>query len=117
MTDRLQNNLATYMDLLSTRQKLVSANIANAGTPGYKTKDFDFQFEYMSALGDGPGASPSPNVHETPDLKSRNDGNNVNLDRESRLLAENALRFQVASQLLRSQNRMIRNAIQESKNG
>ena len=39
-----------YMNLLSARQKLVASNIANADTPGYKTKDIDFQFEFMSAM-------------------------------------------------------------------
>ena len=34
------------MDLLSARQKLVASNIANVDTPGYKTKDIDFQFEF-----------------------------------------------------------------------
>ena len=39
------------------------------------------------------------------------------LDRESRLLAENALRFQVASNLMRSHIRTLRSAIQEGKTG
>ncbi len=112
MIDRTGENLGRYMDLLSARQKLVASNIANAGTPGYSTKDIDFQFEYMSALD-----QTKPNVIEAPGLTSRNDGNNVSLDRESRLLAENAMRFSVASNLMRSQTRMIRTAIQEGKNG
>ena len=42
----------------------------------------------------------------------KNDGNNVDLDREARLLAENALRFSVASNLLRSQLKTVRMAIE-----
>ena len=80
--------LEHYMDLLGKRQQLVAANIANADTPGYKTKDIDFQFEFMSLIEGG-----SPNVIEAPGLPVKNDGNNVNMDRESRLLAENAIRF------------------------
>jgi len=41
MLDPLAGRLEQYMDLLSTRQKLVASNIANADTPGYKTKDID----------------------------------------------------------------------------
>ncbi|MBM3813885.1 MAG: flagellar biosynthesis protein FlgB [Acidimicrobiia bacterium] len=100
------------MDLLSTRQKLVASNIANAGTPGYKTKDIDFQFEFMSAL-----EGTRPNVIEPSGMKARNDGNNVSLDRESRLLAENSMRFNVASNLMRSHFRRIRSAISEGRNG
>lgn len=99
------------MDLLSARQRLVASNIANADTPGYRARDLDFQFEFRNAAG---GA---PRVIEAPGLAPRNDGNNVSLDRESRLLAENALRFQLASNLLRAQVRAVRAAIAEGKNG
>ncbi len=97
------------MDLLSARQKLVASNVANADTPGYHTQDIDFQSEFLNAMG-GP-----PRVTEVGDLPVKNDGNNVSLDREARLLAENALRFQVASQLMKSQIRSVRSAIQEGK--
>ena len=41
---------------------------------------------------------------EVQGLRVKNDGNNVSLDREARLLAENALRFQIASSLMRERN-------------
>jgi flagellar basal body rod protein FlgB len=41
----------------------------------------------------------------------------VSLDREARLLSENALRFGVASQLMRGQLKAVRSAIQEGRNG
>ena len=53
MLDRVAGQLERYMDLLSARQKLVAANLANADTPGYKTKDVDFHFEFMSAMAEG----------------------------------------------------------------
>ncbi len=98
------------MDLLSARQKLVASNIANADTPGYHTVDIDFQAEFRNAAGG------SPPVTEASGLRAKNDGNNVSLDRESRLLAENALRFQIASNLLRGQLRQVRAAIEEGRN-
>ena len=100
------------MDLLSVRQKIVSSNIANADTPGYKTQDIDFQAEFQKQVDPG-----TPQPAAVPGLKSKNDGNNVNLDREARLLAENALRFNVATNLLRSQIRLLKSAIDEGKNG
>lgn len=111
MIDRIARNLEQYMDQLSVRQKLVASNLANLDTPGYKTRDVDFQFEYMSRI-----EGATPNVIE-PDLPAKNDGNNVSLDRETRLLAENAMRFQAASLLARGQFRLIKNAIQEGRNG
>ena len=109
MLDPVAGQLERYMDLLSTRQKLVASNIANADTPGYHARDIDFQFELQTAAGS------EPRILEAVSLLAKNDGNNVSLDRESRLLAENALRFQMASNLLRSQIRAVRSAIDEGK--
>jgi flagellar basal-body rod protein FlgB len=109
MLQPVAGQLERYMDLLSARQKLVASNVANADTPGYRTQDIDFQSEFLNAMGG------SPRVSEVNDLPVKNDGNNVSLDREARLLAENALRFQVASQLMKSQIRAVRSAISEGK--
>jgi flagellar basal-body rod protein FlgB len=107
MLDGVTSPLERYMDLLSARQKLVAANIANADTPGYKTQDIDFQFEFMTlAKGQQPQIINAQGLKETPD------GNNVDIDREARMLAENAMRFNVASTLLRGELKSIQEAIQ-----
>jgi len=95
------------MDLLSARQKLVASNVANADTPGYRTKDVDFQFEFISLLN-----GQTPQTIQVPDLKDKPDGNNVDIDREARLLAENAMRFSIASTLARGNLKTIQEAIQ-----
>jgi flagellar basal-body rod protein FlgB len=110
MLDPIGGRIEHYMDLLSARQKTVASNIANADTPGYKTQDIDFQFEFMSLL---QGAAPT--VSQVPGLAAKNDGNNVSMDRESRLLAENAIRFNLAANLMKSQMTLVRAAIQEDK--
>jgi flagellar basal-body rod protein FlgB len=107
MIDPLSSSLERYMDLLSARQKLVASNIANADTPGYKTRDIDFQSELRNAID-----SREPRIAEVSGLKTKNDGNNVNIDRESRLLSENDLRFNIATNLLRSRLKTLRSAIQ-----
>jgi flagellar basal-body rod protein FlgB len=103
--------LGKYMDLLSARQKLVASNIANADTPGYRTQDIDFQSEFQSAMSGG--VSPV----EVPGLRTNNDGNNVSLDRENRLLSEDAMRFNIAAQLMKGQLATLKMAIDEGKNG
>ena len=105
----LDAHLERYMDLLSARQKLVASNIANVDTPGYLTQDIDFQSELQNAGGG------TPHAQAVEGLAVRNDGNNVSIDRETRLLAENALRFQVASSLLHSQIQTLRSAIKEGQ--
>jgi flagellar basal-body rod protein FlgB len=109
MIGRLSGQLERYLDLLSARQKLVASNIANADTPGYHTQDIDFQSEFQNAT------SGTPNILEVAGLPMKNDGNNVSLDREARLLAENALRFNAASSLLHSQISSLRAAIKEGQ--
>ena len=111
MADATTASLGKYMDLLSARQKLIASNIANVDTPGYKTQDIDFQSEFQSAMNGGAAAV------EVPGLKTNNDGNNVSLDRETRLLSENALRFSIASQLMKGQLSTLKMAIDEGKNG
>jgi flagellar basal-body rod protein FlgB len=107
MLDGLTSNLERYLDLLSARQKLVASNVANADTPGYRTQDIDFQFEFASLV-----KGQSPQTITAPGLKQKPDGNNVDLDREARMLAENAVRFNVASTLLRGKLKMVQQAIQ-----
>ena len=81
MLQPIAGQLERYMDLLSSRQKLVASNIANADTPGYRTQDIDFQSEFLNATGGAPRAT------EVTGLPVQNDSNNVSLDRETRLLS------------------------------
>jgi flagellar basal-body rod protein FlgB len=109
MLDNVGAGIEQYMNLVSARQKLVASNIANADTPGYQTKDVNFENELRSQM-----LGAKPNVIEVSGLKNKNDGNNVDMDREARLLAENALRFSVASNLAHSEITTIRTAIEEA---
>jgi flagellar basal-body rod protein FlgB len=104
MLENVGAGIEQYMNLVSARQKLVASNIANADTPGYQTKDVDFENELRSQM-----TGSKPNVMEVSGLKNKNDGNNVDMDRE----AENALRFSVATQLAHSEISTIRTAIEE----
>ena len=110
MIDRLTDNIEQYMNLVSLRQKLVASNIANADTPGYKTQDLDFQASFRSAMDGG-----SPKTVSVPGLNTKNDGNNVDLDREARLLAENAMRFNVAATIMKSSLNQVKEAINGGK--
>ncbi len=103
------------MDLLSARQKLVASNISNIDTPGYKSKDIDFQSEFQALISGTAVAPQPPHVIDTPGLVVKSDGNNVSLDRETRLLSENALRFNVASTFMKARLRMMEAAIKEGQ--
>ena len=104
--------LEQVVNFTEARHGVLAGNIANLDTPGYQTRDVDFQFEFMS-LADG----GRPRAIEVPGLVVKNDGNNVSLDREARLLAENSLRFNLASQLVKSEIRATQKAIEEGRSG
>ena len=110
MLENVGASIEQYMNLVSARQKLVASNIANADTPGYSTQDIDFHSEFENAA-----AGQAPAVIQPEGLTAKADGNNVNLDREARLLSENALRFSIASNFARGELSSLRTAIQEGR--
>lgn len=101
-------DLGAYLSWLTRRQETVASNIANADTPGYKTLDVEMPGDFSELV-----AEFTPISTEVSGLPSRNDGNNVSIDRESRLLAENDIHFNLATQLLRGKIKDIRSAIEE----
>ncbi|HXX44745.1 MAG TPA: flagellar basal body protein [Candidatus Acidoferrales bacterium] len=107
------NLLARYLDLTATRQALITSNIANVDTPGYRTRDIDFHGELMRAIQNGGEVTTEPAVREVQGLNARPDGNNVSIDRESMLLAEVQLQFSAAEQLLKSDFKTLSMAINE----
>lgn len=107
---------ARYMDLLSLTQKVTSSNIANADTPGYRTLTFDFQTEFQKALEDPRGqAGAEASIYEAGLSAVKNDGNDVILERELRLMSETAIRFRHSALMLRGGIRSVRSAIQEGR--
>ena len=103
-------DLGRYLTYLSERQEVIASNIANADTPGYKTLDAEPPTDFSAALQEA-----RDGVVEVPGMTARNDGNNVSIDREARLLSETTMRFNLATQLLRSQLKGIRSAIEEGR--
>lgn len=108
--------LARYMDLLSARQRVTAMNVANADTPGYLTQEIDFGWELAKAL-DDPGAAAGAPVSVRPvgGREVKNDGNDVSIDRELQVLADTAIRFDLASVLLKGGIGTIRSAIHEGR--
>lgn len=101
----LMRGLERVLDLSAARHQVISTNLANVDTPGYRTHDLrPFAGEIEQAMaGDSDGVSFTPVAHEIPGLLERPDGNNVSVERESLLLAQNQLRFTVAVAFLKSE--------------
>jgi flagellar basal-body rod protein FlgB len=104
--------LEQYLSLNGTRASVVAANMANIDTPNYHTQDFDFQQALHQALStDGSGATAHVALRKVPNLVERPDGNNVDLDRESMLLSEVQLQYQLGTQLMKSRFHQLLSAI------
>jgi flagellar basal-body rod protein FlgB len=111
--------LESYLKLTTSREQAISANMANVDTPGYHTRDINFEGELKRAMNgvlseseDGAATTQmNPVVQEVPGLLERPDGNNVNLDREGLLMAETQLQYQIGVQLIKHQFHQILSAI------
>jgi len=105
--------LSRFLDVNVFRSELVMSNMANVDTPGYRTQDVNFKQEMEQASGNMEYASFTPAAHQVRGLMERPDGNNVSLERESLLLADTQLRFNLGVQLLRDEFKSILSAIHE----
>ncbi len=101
----LINNLLRQSEM---RQRVISQNIANVNTPGYKSVELGF----AEALGTDKGDDDMEAVvRQTEGLVEREDGNNVNLEAEMAKLTKNSLEFETYSHLLVAKFSMLRSAI------
>jgi flagellar basal-body rod protein FlgB len=108
--------LGRALDLAVFRHGLITSNLANIDTPGYRTRDINFRLELEHACEGGFAyASDRPMVRSVEGLIERPDGNNVSMERETLLLAETQLRFQTAVQLLRVEFHRLSTAVNEGK--
>ena len=110
----IQTNAFDYINVLDRaadaawqRNEAISNNIANVDTPGYKRRDVAFESVLQQALGNNRYESMDDKVANV-DLSRlqgrayvdyanysyRLDGNNVDIENENVMLAENQLKYQ-----------------------
>lgn len=96
------------------RATVISSNIANADTPGYKARDFDFKQILKSSSNDMLSLQKTNGAHMQSsgtdsmgmELKYRMpgqpslDGNTVDLDLEKAEFSENSVRYQITLRFL-----------------
>jgi flagellar basal-body rod protein FlgB len=108
MINRLTDALDFHgqaLALRAQRQQLIAGNIANADTPGYQARDFDFAAALRAARGTGgvgegiasdiftPGGRPAPALRYVQPAQTNLDSNTVDMDRERANFMDNALKF------------------------
>jgi len=114
----LTEALSHYLDVNIARYKLVATNLANIDTPRYRARDLDFRSELRRAHIAESGAAGAfsltdfaPVARPVRGLMERPDGNNVSVERESLLLAETQVKFNLGVQLLKDQFHLVSLAI------
>ena len=105
--------LQGYLKVTADRQQTVAANMANVDTPGYHTKDINFQVAMQRAIDEGNDVQFANISQEVEGLPERPDGNNVNIDRESMLLAQTQLQYQMGVQLIKAEFHRLLTAIKD----
>jgi flagellar basal-body rod protein FlgB len=105
--------LSGYLKVATDRQQVIASNMANVDTPGYHTRDINFQQAMQSVMNPGDEPQLEPTSLEIQGLPQRPDGNNVNIDRESMLLSETQLQYQMGIQLIKEQFHTLLTAIKE----
>ena len=128
MAINFQQALGIHPQTLAVRAKraeVISSNIANADTPGYKAKDMDFKaalaqasqkqqssmsrthakhFDIRSELNNGV-------QYRTPDQPDTGDGNTVDAQVERNLYLENSMQYQASLQFMTSKIKGLQKAI------
>jgi flagellar basal-body rod protein FlgB len=94
MSERLFGIHGAALELRSQRMSVLTGNLANAATPGFKARDMDFAAALAARTG---GANTAQAVEGSlrfrVPLTASADGNTVDLAEEQMAFAENALAY------------------------
>lgn len=128
----INSNAYNYIDVLSKaadaswkRNEIITNNLANDDTPGYKRKDVSFQNYLMEELTSGDSTSLRTRINDVDvdnlnatvytdfsNLSYRLDGNNVDVDTENVEFASNQLYYQTVLETIDYQFQMLKAAMQ-----
>jgi flagellar basal-body rod protein FlgB len=121
--------LNTSLNLRLMNQNVISSNVANADTPGYKAKTMEFESALRDALGTTlelkqAGSDPrhivhratdpvDPEIYDDPNGVESLDGNTVERANEMAKMAENQLLYDASAEMLKKKLGMLKYAITE----
>ncbi|MEN9418684.1 MAG: hypothetical protein RI988_2304 [Pseudomonadota bacterium] len=119
MMNRLTQNLdfhAQALLLRSERQRLIASNIANADTPGYVARDFDFSRALRdatsgAAAGRRPQAGSDLALRYATNSQNSMDSNTVDMDRERASFADNTVKYEATLRFITRSMRTMMDAM------
>ena len=108
------NLLARMLAASELRAKVISSNIANQNTPGYKRRVVTFEEnlrDAMTSANPGKVGEIEPEVSIDEETPSRADGNNVALELELNSLRENRLLYETYATMLEAHFNLMQQAV------
>jgi flagellar basal-body rod protein FlgB len=116
----MMNLIEKALNIRTSYHKVISGNIANVETPGYKAKDMDFKKEIGRAIYSGANSSiigGDVEITENPDNDglSSIDGNTVSVENQIVKLTENQVMFHSLIQVAAKRFSMMKFLISEGK--
>lgn len=133
VNDKTLKALTTALNFREMRQELISSNVANANTPGYKAKKMDFEEALARALdvdgqmrmnasddrhhnvGNGGFNNLEPEIYDDPNGIVSENGNTVDVEGEMARMAENKLMYDALVQLINKKMGIMKYAINSEK--
>ncbi|MEP9412120.1 MAG: flagellar basal body rod protein FlgB [Candidatus Brocadia sp.] len=115
------NLLGKMLDVSAIKHKVIANNIANINTPGYKKLGVSFAEQLERVIKDtsvNKFDSFQPKIvvsKEEVNGTVRNDGNNVDMDKEVAALMKNTLSYGIYTQLLAKKIELVKSAIENSR--
>ena len=127
----ISNKLFEQLNFRGERQKVISSNIANINTPGYKTKELVFEDELNNSITNNSLqlkatnskhmtninsslANSNPKLMEVDNLEEQNDGNNVNLDTQMGEMSKNKILFDAIQSSIKWDSKLFRSVVESS---
>lgn len=109
-------NLAKALDRTTMRHGLLTNNLANINTPGYKRRDVEFGIALEQEMNSGLRGASSPDGEvKVTQGSMRLDGNSAVLEQEMMGIAETELRYQALTEMTSRYFRGLRDAIKEGR--
>jgi flagellar basal-body rod protein FlgB len=133
VNDKTLKALTTALNFREMRQELISSNVANANTPGFKAKKMDFEEALARALdvdgqmqmgvtderhhnvGNGGFNNLEPEIYDNPNGVVSENGNTVDVEEEMAKMAENKLMYDTLVQLINKKMGIMKYAINSEK--
>lgn len=117
--DKTFQVLEKAADMYMLRHSVISDNMANAETPGYKARRVDFEEDLQREMAvHVGGAQPKfdlekvkPSIYEDPLAEVGLDRNSVDMEREMAQLSKNQIKYNATTQLISRKFALLKMAV------